>query len=305
MKNKLTAYVVIATKGRPNDIDVVTRILQKQTVKPAKTIVVGTCDEDLGVVGKRPGGNFLECILSERAGTTIQRNVGLERVLELHGDGDDFIIIYFDDDFRPKDNWIESALNCFSRGDIAALTGTVLADGIKSLGISEADALSYISGDLSRKKVHWTVKSPDQEVRSAYGCNMAFSGKVSRLLRFDETFLAYGWLEDRDYSRRATKFGLMWCSSDCQGVHLGTKSGRVSGVKFGYSQIANPFYLRTKGTMTIFEVLRLVGRNLLANHARMFFPEPWVDRMGRVRGNWIGIFDLIKGRAEPEKINEL
>ena len=33
-----------------------------------------------------------------------------------------------------------------------------------------------------------------------------------------------------------------------RGVHLGNKRGRVSGLRFGYSQIANPIYLLQKGT---------------------------------------------------------
>jgi hypothetical protein len=50
---------------------------------------------------------------------------------------------------------------------------------------------------------------------------------------------------------------------------------------------------------------KIVLRNIVANHMRAFRPEPWVDRMGRARGNWLAMFDLIRGRVTPERILDL
>jgi hypothetical protein len=38
---------------------------------------------------------------------------------------------------------------------------------------------------------------------------------------------------------------------------------------------------------------------------RALRPEPWVDRRGRARGNWLAMFDLLRGRVVPERILEL
>jgi len=305
MREELVAYVVIATKGRPDDVTVILETLSCQTVLPKKVIVVGTREEDFGVANNNKNSRSAQFVVSKRPGATIQRNVGLEAVLEMHGGKDNFIIIYFDDDFRPCSTWIENALMRFQNFETAGLTGVVLADGINNAGISEEDAIKHLNMELPRNKAHWTAKYPDQEVRSVYGCNMAFSAKISRHIRFDEKLPAYSWQEDRDYSRLAAQYGPIWCSMACTGVHLGTKRGRVSGVTFGYSQIANPIYLLGKGTMNMRELLTLVARNMIANHVKIFFPEAWVDRLGRARGNWIAIKDLIVGRISPQRIKEL
>jgi len=52
-------------------------------------------------------------------------------------------------------------------------------------------------------------------------------------------------------------------------------------------------------------LVKLAGRNLMANAARSFRPEPFVDRRGRLRGNMIALMDLIRGRIAPERVLEL
>jgi hypothetical protein len=89
------------------------------------------------------------------------------------------------------------------------------------------------------------------------------------------------------------------------GVHLGVKSGRVSGVRFGYSQLANPVYLIRKGTVPASFLLELMGRNICANLVRSLWPEPHIDRRGRLKGNLLAALHLIQGRIEPEYILKL
>ncbi|MGB3627084.1 MAG: hypothetical protein WA989_14730, partial [Henriciella sp.] len=80
---------------------------------------------------------------------------------------------------------------------------------------------------------------------------------------------------------------------------------RTSGTKRGYSQIANPISLMRNGTMTGRFGRRLMWRNFVANHVKMLRPEPWVDRWGRVVGNWIGIRDWATRRISPDRILEM
>ena len=88
-------------------------------------------------------------------------------------------------------------------------------------------------------------------------------------------------------------------------MHRGVSRGRSSGTRTGYSQIANPHYLFRKGTLPGRFALRLVAKNCLANHLRAFRPEPWIDRAGRVRGNWLAFRDLLRGRLDPRRILEI
>jgi hypothetical protein len=49
----------------------------------------------------------------------------------------------------------------------------------------------------------------------------------------------------------------------------------------------------------------LIWRNVLANLARTFRPEPWIDRKGRLKGNVLALRDLVTGRISPQRILEL
>lgn len=301
----MKAYVVLATKGRPTDIPIILNLMKTQTMKPDHVVVVGTSEGDLGngrnVAAEDPSISFE---ISKRPGLPIQRNVGIEAILNVHGSEDNaFFIAYFDDDYRPQSDWVEQACHAFESKDIVGMTGWVLADGITGPGISEVDAKRYLSGELPPEP-HESRSHVGKSLESAYGCNMAFNGSVSRTYRFDEHLPAYGWLEDRDYTGQALAQGRVMGVGACKGVHLGTKSGRVSGVKFGYSQIANPVFLARKGTMKWWHSGRMMGRNILANHAKTLRPEAWVDRKGRMKGNWIGLFDMVRGRIHPERIND-
>ncbi len=51
--------------------------------------------------------------------------------------------------------------------------------------------------------------------------------------------------------------------------------------------------------MTSRKALTLMSRNLIANHVKVFHPEPYVDRWGRLRGNWLGLLHLLLGKANP------
>jgi hypothetical protein len=84
-----------------------------------------------------------------------------------------------------------------------------------------------------------------------YGCNMAprLVPLHRHSLRFDEDLPLYGWLDDVDLCRRLSAYGRIVKNWNMIGVHLGTKRGRTAGIRLGYSQIANPIYLRRKGTL--------------------------------------------------------
>ncbi len=124
-------------------------------------------------------------------------------------------------------------------------------------------------------------------------------------LRFDENLPLYGWLEDLDFCHQLSPFGRIVKNERMTGVHLGVKTARGSGLRLGYSQIANPFYLWRKGTFHLDRALRLVSHNIFANLAKQFRCEPWVDRRGRALGNARALWDLVRGRLHPTRIREL
>ncbi len=124
-------------------------------------------------------------------------------------------------------------------------------------------------------------------------------------LRFDERLVLYGWQEDIDFTSQLRCPRPRGRISNILGVHLGIKAGRVSGTRFGYSQVVNPVYLIRKGTVPATFALPQMLRNIAANSSRSVWPEPYVDRRGRLHGNLLAITHVAMGRVEPEYILKL
>ena len=116
--------------------------------------------------------------------------------------------------------------------------------------------------------------------------------------QFDEALPFYAWQEDIDFSRQLASFGRIVRADALTGVHLGVKRGRTSGVRFGYSQIANPIYFIRKGTVSLSFGGRTMTKNLLANVIRTLHPEAHIDRRGRLKGNILA-FLRPNARAAP------
>ncbi len=281
--------VVIATLGRP---DIVTatlnHLLETQTLKPAAVIVSCAVRGDAGNAANLPAVK----VVTGPPGLAAQRNAALAAL----PNGID-VVVFFDDDFVADADWLAAAARTF-RDDpqVVALTGRVLADGIKGPGLSFNDAVRIV--ETADHSADWVRIEPF----SPYGCNMAFRLSAIGDLRFDERLVLYGWLEDRDFGAALAKRGgrLIKCAS-ARGVHMGVKSGRVAGDRLGYSQVVNPIYMLRKGTMTVSQVAGQLFRNIASNVAGALRPEPFIDRRGRLRGNLRGLADVLKGRLEPER----
>jgi hypothetical protein len=234
-------------------------------------------------------------ILYSAPGLPIQRNAALD----LMADSVD-IIAFFDDDYIPSSHCIEEIEAFFSTNDdVAAANGFLIADGINSEGISYEEAMRLVSEYDARRH------SPGRTLRQLsglYGCNMVYRNSAIGAERFDENLPLYAWQEDIDFAARVGTRGRLVLTDAFAGVHQGVKGARLAGVRLGYSQIANPIYLMRKGTLGKVEGTKLIVRNMLMNHARALLPEPWVDRLGRCKGNWLGIFDLIRRKDRPDRV---
>ena len=302
------AFVIVATKGRPREVRELLDWLDEQTFQPRAVVIVAVEDDDLEDLETHRFAHDgrLRVLLTHVPGLCIQRNAGLDCLLNGSATGpDEFFVVFFDDDFRPACDWLERCRNVLmAQPEIAALTGKLLADGANHASVTPALARSYIEGKVGPVK-HWASGEYQRELTSMYGCNMAYRGCVVKRCRFDENLPLYGWQEDQDFTSQAKAFGLTVYEPSCRGVHLGSRSGRVSGVRFGYSQIANPWYLVRKGTMSARKGTRFVLRHLAANSARTIFPSPRADYFGRLKGNLLAILDLMRGRCHPRRVADL
>jgi GT2 family glycosyltransferase len=283
--------VILATKGRPQAITELLALLEMQTRAPAVIVISATEPSDIGAT---PATELNVEYLLGPPGLTAQRNRGLERV-RTRAD----IAVFFDDDFAPAGDWIEQCVQLFSSTNIAGANGTVIQDGARAQPLSWQQARDILA--LPRPADPRTLS----ELADLYGCNMAFRMSAINDLRFDERLVLYGWLEDKEFSRKAAKNGRLVESSLLAGVHLGLQSGRVSGKRYGYSQIVNAWYLYKKDALSLREASANILKALVVNAAKTFRPENHIDRRGRLHGNMVGVMHLLSGACRPEKVAEL
>ncbi len=281
----------IATRGRPLILSETLSELLTQTRQPDAVIVTYADRSDIGDAAQDfPHVRFLPSL----PGLTTQRNI----ILQALGHYD--FITFLDDDFWPHSHYLASIMDVLlEHPEIAVATGQVLADGINGTGLDHIHARAVLQA------------APPNEgpvtyhpVFNAYGCNMTLRLSLIRRhgLRFDEQLPLYGWYEDVDFSRQLSAFGAVVHVDQAFGVHLGVKSGRQSGVRLGYSQVANPVYLARKGSVHWPYAVASMTSRTLKNLVYSVRPEPHVDRRGRLKGNAQGWLDLCRGGLDPKRI---
>lgn len=288
MSETLRIAIIIATTGRPDMIAHTVPRFSRQTRPADRILVVGAQEADVASVRDLDG---VEIYISEK-GLCKQRNVGLNKIA-----GDCDIALFFDDDFLAADDFLANMERLFlADPSLVGLTGKLVADGAHTSQIDFADAERQL--DVSNDR-----PAPlRMETTWLYGCNMAMRMSAVGDQRFDEDLPLYGWQEDVDFSRRLNRRGHMVCTSELTGIHLGTRGGRTSGVRLGYSQVANIVYLQRKGTIHPYGGWALMMRNIAMNIARYLLPEPHIDRKGRLHGNVLAFRDLLVGRLHPMRI---
>lgn len=285
-------HSVIATTGRPAIARKIALRLGEQVRQPDGIVVVGACSDDLaGIEGALDN---VETLVSRR-GLCRQRNAALD-----HLEGRTDVVVFFDDDFVPANDFLtrlETLLR--ERPDVVGATGILVGDGAQGKPIGFEDAVCRL--DVSGQR----PAPGESDCLSLYGCNMAIRLSAARGLRFDEKLPLYGWQEDVDYTHQLSWRGRLVRTSELTGVHMGARSGRTSGKRLGYSQIANIVYLWRKGTMRPWLGERLLFQNIVSNVVRILWPEHDIDRRGRLAGNLLALRDLLRGTIDPERIETL
>lgn len=291
----LNLTIGVATCGRKEVVNRMVADIIRQSELPDKIILAPIDkDRDIGELNLPEAIRGRVSVLDGPPGLTAQRNTILKNIENSSG-----IILFLDDDFVMHKDYCKELRSLYQKNnDVVGVAGYVIADGINSTGIEYDEAVSLVNefSDLAGERL--------KNNGTTYGCNMSFRlGVIQQSgILFDEKLPLYGWFEDLDFSAQMARFGKVVNTNRCVGVHLGHKSGRTSGVRLGYSQVVNPFYMWKKGTMPFSEMAVNVGRRFSANLIRSTYPEPWIDRKGRVRGNLRAFLDILTGNDDPQKI---
>ncbi len=286
--------VAIPTRGRAAILAETLAFLAVQNRRPDRILVAYAEPADIADIPEQfPHVTLIQAPL----GLTRQRNAILRAV----SDAD--LLLFMDDDFYLEPDYLAVTERVFMENpDVVGSTGCVLADDVKGPGLTVPAAKAILAASD-------VAQGPQSLVPTVftYGCNMCLRMETIRRhgLRFDERLPLYGWYEDWDYSARLASLGTVVVISNACGVHLSVKIGRISGVRMGYAQVANPIYLARKGTFLWSNVFRFIMGPFFKNMVRSFAPEVYVDRLGRFRGNLTAFRDLLCGRLSPERIVHL
>ena len=287
----LRLAVGVATRGRPGILMEMLADLANQT-RPASEILVSYAEPaDIADAPERfPLVRFIQSAL----GLTNQRNAILE------GMRSEEVMVFLDDDFFLHPQYLGMVERVFrTHPEVSVATGEVLLDGINGPGLTVEEAKSVLRRD-------GLAGESDRLHRAfnAYGCNMCLRTEMIHAdgLRFDQNLPLYGWYEDVEFSRQMAAYGDVVKIEGAYGAHMGAKSGRQSGLRLGYSQVANPVYLARKGSVSwayaIASMLSRTSKNLV----KCLSPEPYVDRKGRLRGNLRAWRELVSGSLSPVRV---
>jgi glycosyltransferase involved in cell wall biosynthesis len=291
--------VVISTLNRPLVLhDTILSIL-KQELKPRQILISSSgCEHIPAGTLALPGVEFVLSPL----GSCVQRNRGLEAVAP----GTD-LVVFLDDDVELCVSYFAEMARLFTEHpEIKIANGRMLHDGGRGTRISREEAIKLCReyDEIRAANAPLSYKS----VGSGYGCNMVCRYSSVAHIRFDERMPLYGFLEDRDFSHHTTLGGHPPVDLyNAVAVHLGWRSGRVSGVRLGFATIVNPIYLKRKGNTFPFGFIFLQYwmRCLVGNILGLLTRDKDYDRIGLLKGNFIGWYHLLSGRCEPEHILNL
>jgi GT2 family glycosyltransferase len=240
--------VIIATKGRPAELAASIRAVAAAGARLDDVWVSAVDPADTTQV---PEGVNL---IFGPAGAATQRNRAISKLPPVD------VVYFFDDDMLIHPTYFEQSEALFEENTaVAGVTGRVLYDGAAS------GAIGIDAGERTLVQAEPPTDQDSSTVRNLYGCNFAVRSELLQIERFDDDLPLYSWLEDLDLSRRLLKHGELRRASAALCVHLGSPSGgRQSHLRFGYSQIANPLFLFKKRSLGFGDLLRLIGRPLLA-----------------------------------------
>lgn len=288
--------VIVASLGRPASLSQLLARLLIQTTPPHRVILSVEKEQDIPDLSDMTLP--IEVVFGPR-GSSAQRNRALDML-----DLETTFVAMIDDDYVPAPNFIQGVLRGFvAFPEASGLGGLLIVDGANGPGVSFEEAVAQVE-DFAATREHDATPRRLPGMAGVYGCNMAFRMRDIGTIRFDEAVPLYGWLEDTDFGARLP--GPFVYTDAFFGAHCAVKIGREkSGVRLGYSQVANPVHFFRKGTLSLRRMITLILYPFLANLSKTVRPEPWIDRKGRLRGNLMAFADMVRGRLTPDRILDL
>jgi glycosyltransferase involved in cell wall biosynthesis len=291
--------VAIISKGRPHILDDTLDSVRAQNHQPSQIIVVVPDEQDLP---RRDHGNAVRYIVGP-LGTCVQRNTAIDAIPVDTG-----LVAFLDDDFELSPAYLEIAAAFLAANlDVVAFSGLLLTNG----NVTREKARQLVADFHPDPAAGYTFQ-PKGKDYILHGCNMVVRRAVLAHERFDEYLPLYAYGEDYELTMRLERHGRVGKFSGCIGVHLESPGGRVREVQRGYSFIANNWYFMRKGSIHLSPFMArvrfwlvCVGKTFAICAWNVIRREPSKDWAGRIRGLWLALTDIPRGRCDPRRILEL
>lgn len=287
---------IICTVNRPAILRDTVLSIARQTLAPQQIILASPASEHILPETLEVSGVILTIA---PIGASMQRNHALRLVTS-----DIDLVAFLDDDIELSRHYLAEMARLFAtRPDVIVASGRMLHDGGRSSRIDRQESLRLCAQhDLLHDK---GAPLSFATIDSGYGCNMLVRFAELGECRFDEALPLYSWLEDRDFSFRCTQGKCQPVQlANAAAVHLGWRSGRVSGIRLGFSTVVNPMYLKRKaGTFSFWHIaIHYWLRCLVGNVLGILTRDKDYDRWGLLKGNFLGYLHLLSGNCDPGQI---
>jgi len=283
--------VVIATKGRPDDLRQTLGSLSAANPPPYEVIVVdGDPDHSAERVAAANAAHLPALsYFSSPAGLTVQRNRGLEAVA-----GE--VVVFLDDDVEVDPGLFGALARAYEETKVVGATGRVVEAAPRRFGNKRSLARRMLfrgeEGTMTRFGYPRRLQTTDVErdVEFMQGCLMSARRDVALRLGFDEALPGYALAEDEDFSYRLSRAGRIRYLPEAVVWHknTGMRSSAIRG--FNRDTVVNRTYLFRKNfERTVLARLQFTGMVLVLMAHRA------------ANGEWSGVRGLIDGSVEAWK----
>ena len=302
--------VVVPTYQRPEQIEPLLATFAEQTIRPAEIVIVDGASPDdsrTEVIVQQIAAGYpipIRYIRSERRGTSVQRNVGIENAVH------EFVAL-IDDDIRIEPSFFEEILNVFEK-DTEFLIGGVAGHRVnlykpmsdlarwrwykrlRLFSTYEPGRYDFLSGYPINQNLHPPFEGTREVDFITTACAVWRKAVFASGLRFNESLKGYAVVEDALFSMQAgRKWKLLQCGS-ARCTELNAPGGRVRRRELGYKKVYNYRFLfvtvvpqRTwRHELRFWYVQCVLALQLVLGTLRRRDPSGFAELLGRLHGTW-------------------
>jgi GT2 family glycosyltransferase len=249
----MKAECIICTYNRPKELRVLLENLINYINYYDNIIIVDSSDKEDSrkLIREFQAIMPIKYIISAK-GLTIQRNIGINNISPLSN-----LIFFFDDDVTLYEDYFYQMINFFindKRKDYIGACGNALNEKKRKFFDILIRRFFFITDNTTGKKLlsgdagHIFDPLSDIDVEVLSGCNMCYRSEIffKYGLRFDEKLTNYSYMEDQDFSIRASKYGKLRQLKSAKIIHHVSSSARMDYKKWFEMYVINSYYLLQK-----------------------------------------------------------